>query len=150
MDKGRTIHDIALGDRASFSKTITETDVILFAGITGDLNPLHIDEEAARRSRFGRRVAHGALTASLISSVLGMKLPGWGTILLETKQRFLHPVYIGDTITATVEATQKIEEKNMVIFKCTWSNQDGTLVAEGEAVVMPPSSSSPEPSQRRS
>ncbi|MBI3951990.1 MAG: MaoC family dehydratase [Acidobacteria bacterium] len=138
MQRGKTIHEINLGDRASFTKTITETDVSLFAGIIGDLNPLHINEEYARQSRFGRRVVHGALTSSLISSVLGMMLPGLGTILLEMRQRFKRPVYFGDTITATVEAIEKSEEKNMVTFKCTWSNQEGVVVSEGEAKVMPP------------
>jgi 3-hydroxybutyryl-CoA dehydratase len=138
MGHGKTISEITLGETASFAKTITETDVYLFAGIIGDLNPLHINEEYAKQSRFGRRVVHGALTASLISSVLGMQLPGLGTILLEMKQRFRHPVYIGDTITATVEAIEKFEEKNIVVFKCTWSNQNGVVVSDGEAKVMPP------------
>lgn len=138
MRRGKTIHEITLGETASFTKTITETDVYLFAGIVGDLNPLHINEEYARQSRFGRRVVHGALTSSLVSTVLGTMLPGLGTILLEMKQRFTRPVFFGDTITATVEAIEKLEEKNIVVFKCTWSNQEGAVVSEGEAKVMPP------------
>lgn len=138
MQRGKTINEIAIGETASFSKTITETDVYLFAGIIGDLNPLHVNEEYARQSRFGRRLAHGALTSSLVSSVLGTMLPGLGTILVETRQRFKRPVYFGDTITATVEAIEKLEEKNIVVFKCTWTNQEGVVVTEGEAKVMPP------------
>lgn len=138
MQRGKTIHDIAIGDTASFAKTMSETDVYLFAGIIGDLNPLHVNEQYARQTRFGGRIVHGTLTASLVSSVLGMMLPGLGTILLELKQRFKRPVYIGDTITATVEAVEKHEDRNVVVFKCTWTNQDGIIVSEGRAKVMPP------------
>jgi acyl dehydratase len=138
MQQGKTINEIQIGERASFAKTITETDVYLFAGTVGDLNPLHINEEYAKQSRFGRRVVHGALTAALASTVLGVQLPGVGTILLEMSQRFRRPVYFGDTITATVEAVEKNETRNIVVFKCTWSNQDSVVVCEGEAKVMPP------------
>jgi acyl dehydratase len=138
VQPGKTIDEINIGDTASFSKTIAETDVYLFAGIIGDLNPLHINEEYAKQTRFGRRVAHGALTSSLISTVLGTMLPGLGTVLLEVRQRFRRPVYIGDTITATAEAIEKHEDRNIVVFKCTWSNQDGVIVTEGRAKVMPP------------
>lgn len=148
MQRGKTIREIALGETASFTKTITETDVYLFAGIIGDLNPVHVNEEYAKQSRFGRRIVHGALTSSLVSTVLGTMLPGLGTILLETNQRFKRPVYFGDTITATVEAVEKWEDKNIVVFKCTWTNQQGVVVTEGEAKVMPPPSSSPVTSQR--
>jgi len=144
MQRGKTINEIKLGETASFTKTITETDVYLFAGIIGDLNPLHINEEYAKQSIFKHRVAHGALTSSLISSVLGMMLPGLGTILVETRQRFKRPVYLGDTITATVEAIEKLEGKNIVVFKCTWTNQQGVVVSDGEAKVMPPREFSPE------
>ncbi|MCS6806206.1 MAG: MaoC family dehydratase [Acidobacteriota bacterium] len=138
MQRGKTIHEIAIGETASFAKTMSETDVYLFAGIIGDLNPLHVNEQYARQTRFGSRIVHGTLTASLISSVLGMMLPGLGTILVELKQRFKRPVYIGDTITATVEAIEKHEDRNIVVFKCTWTNQDGIIVSEGRAKVMPP------------
>jgi acyl dehydratase len=138
MQRGKTINEIAIGETASFTKTITETDVYLFAEIVGDLNPLHVNEEYAKQSRFGRRLVHGALTSSLVSSVLGTMLPGLGTILVETWQRFRRPVYFGDTITATVEAIEKLEGKNIVVFKCTWTNQEGDVVTEGEAKVMPP------------
>jgi acyl dehydratase len=138
MQQGKTIHEITIGDTASFAKTISETDVYLFAGIIGDLNPLHINEQYARQTRFGSRVVHGALTASLVSSVLGMMLPGLGAVLLEIKQRFKRPVYIGDTITAMVEVIEKHEDRNVVVFKCTWTNQDGIIVSEGRAKVVPP------------
>ena len=96
-----TIEEMKLGDCASVTKTVTETDVYLFAGITGDLNPAHTDEVSASQTRFGGRIAHGILGAGFISAVLGMKLPGPGTIYLGQELRFTKPVRIGDTNTAT-------------------------------------------------
>lgn len=124
------------GQRASISKTITESDVYAFAGITGDFNPLHVDEEAARRSRFGQRIAHGILTAGLISAVLGMKIPGPGGIYLSQSLRFLKPVRFGDTVTATVEVVSYRAEKRILTVKTFCSNQRGETVAEGESVLL--------------
>lgn len=135
---GRTIDTLAVGDTASFSKTISEYDVYAFAGITGDLNPVHIDRIAAEASPFGGRVAHGMLTAALLSTVLGLKLPGPGTIYLSQSLRFRKPVYIGDTITAQVEVAELNMEKNRVRFATRCTNERGEVVAEGESVVMPP------------
>ncbi len=101
-----------LGQRASFTKTVSECDVYLFAGITGDFNPVHVDERSAENSIFGERIVHGILAAGLISSVIGMKLPGAGTIYLEQDARFLLPVKIGDTVTAIVEVAEIIIRKN--------------------------------------
>ncbi len=135
---GKTIDEINVGDTAEFSKTITETDVCLFAGITGDLNPAHINEVYAKGTFFKGRIAHGMLSAGLISAVFGTKLPGAGTIYLSQFMEFKAPVRIGDTVTARVEVREKITEKNRVTFRTTCVNHDGTLLVDGEAVVMPP------------
>jgi acyl dehydratase len=123
---------------ASFTKTITETDVYLFAGLSGDFNPMHVNEEFAKQTPFGTRIAHGALPQCLIAPVLGMKLPGLGTVALEINTRFRAPTYFGDTITATAEVSEKLADKRWVRMVLTWTNQDEKLVAEGTALVMPP------------
>ncbi|WP_322796059.1 MaoC family dehydratase [Tepidiforma sp.] len=134
-----TYDDISIGDSATFSKTITETDVYLFAGITGDLNPAHVDAVAAGQGMFKQRIAHGILSGSLISTVLAMRLPGPGTIYVSQTFNFRAPVYFGDTLTARVEAIEKLEQRRWVKFRTTVANQDGKTVVEGEAVVIPPS-----------
>lgn len=135
---GLTMNQINLGQSASFTKTITETDVYMFAGITGDLNPAHINEEYAKDTMFKGRIAHGMLGAGLISAVLGMYLPGPGTIYMKQDLKFLAPVRFGDTITATCTVKEKIEDKNRLVLDCVVTNQDGTQVIAGEALVMPP------------
>ena len=134
----KTIDSIQIGDSASFTKTVTETDIILYAGLTGDFNPAHIDYEHAKGSMFGQRIAHGMLSAGFISNVLGTQLPGPGTIYLGQELRFVKPVYVGDTVTATVTATQKIPEKNRLILDTVVTNQRGEKVITGTATVMPP------------
>ena len=133
-----TIQELKVGQSESFSKTITETDVYLFAGTTGDLNPAHVNEEYARNTRFGKRIAHGMLSAGLISTVLGTKLPGPGTIYLSQQVDFKAPVYFGDTITAVVEVEELMPEKNRVALHTYCRNQEGIIVVDGKAVVMPP------------
>ena len=135
---GFTIEELELGQSASFSKTITETDVTLFAGISGDLNPAHMNETFAKDSMFKGRIAHGMLCGSLISTVLGMYLPGPGSIYLKQELKFLAPVRFGDTLTATCSVKEKITEKNRVVLDCKVTNQEGTVVIEGEATIMPP------------
>ena len=135
---GRTIQQLRVGETACFSKTISEYDVYAFAGITGDLNPVHIDRVAAEASPFGKRVAHGMLTASLLSTVLGARLPGPGTIYLSQSLKFVKPVFIGDTVTATVEVAELLTEKNRVRLATRCTNERGEVVAEGESWVMPP------------
>ena len=125
-----------IGQRATFSKTVTEADVTTFAGLIGDFNPIHVDAEYARQSRFGQRVAHGILTAGLISAVLGNKLPGPGSIYLNQQIEFLAPVFIGDTITATVEVIAWRPEKRIITLKTDAHNQDGRQVVTGQAVLM--------------
>ncbi|MCW7753722.1 MaoC family dehydratase [Desulfobotulus sp. H1] len=136
--KGLSIDQISMGDSATFAKTISESDVYQFAGITGDLNPAHINEEYAKGTVFKSRIAHGMLSAGLISAVLGNRLPGPGTIYLKQELKFLAPVRIGDTITAKVEVTGILMEKNRVTLRTTCTNQDGTLVVDGEAFMSPP------------
>lgn len=130
--------EIAVGDSAEVTKTLSEADVYLFAGITGDLNPAHVNEEWAKQTVFKRRIAHGILVCGLISRVLGNQLPGPGTIYISQKVRFLHPVFFGDTITARVEVVEKIDKKKRVVLSTVCYNQDQTTVIEGEAIVSPP------------
>ena len=129
-----TIQEMKIGDHASVTKTVSETDVYLFAGITGDLNPAHTNEVAA----FKTRIAHGMLGAGFISAVLGMYLPGPGTIYMGQELKFTKPVHIGDTVTATATVEEIILEKNRVILDTTVVNQDGEIVIKGKATVMPP------------
>ncbi|WP_304942653.1 MaoC family dehydratase [Vallitalea guaymasensis] len=136
--KGKTISNLNIGDTASFQKTITESDVYLYAGITGDQNPAHINQVEAEKSMFKGRIAHGMLTAGLISAVLGMQLPGPGTIYLGQELKFTAPVRFGDTIKAQVEVIEKKEEKNIIKLKTICINQKEKIVLEGIATVMPP------------
>ncbi len=137
--KGKTFEDIVVGDTASFSKTITETDVYLFAGISGDFNPLHVNEEYAKQSPFKTRIAHGGLAASLLANVLGMKLPGLGTVALEVTQKFRNPVYFGDTVTCAVTVSKKIDRMKIIEMQIVWSNHRGETVSKGSCRVLPPS-----------
>ncbi len=133
----RTRATLQINDQGHFTKTITEHDVFAFADASGDHNPLHIDEEYARRSRFGKRVAHGILMAGIISTVLGGEIPGLGTIFVELQIRFVKPAFIGDTITATATVMQIINPRRIRMFvACT--NQNGEDVALGNAIVIPP------------
>ncbi len=124
-----------IGQKASFSKQITERDVATFAEISGDKNPLHLDDAYAKQTRFGARIAHGAFTFALISAALGMKLPGPGTVYMSQSLKFVKPVYLDDTITATVEITAIRADKGIVTLKTECANQRGEKIAEGEAVV---------------
>jgi 3-hydroxybutyryl-CoA dehydratase len=130
------LEELTPGLAAELSKTVTETDVVLFAGITGDFNPAHVNEVEARASRFGGRIAHGMLSAGFISAVLGMRLPGPGSIYLSQSLKFTAPVRIGDTVTARVEVVEVV--KRRVRLATTCRTQDGTTVVEGEAVVLVP------------
>lgn len=133
-----TIKELHIGDSASMSKTITETDVYLFAGITGDLNPAHVNEVASSKTPFGGRIAHGILSAGLISAVLAMKIPGPGTIYLGQELKFTKPVRFGDTVTATCTVAEVVEEKNIAKLETICTNQNGEVVIKGMATVMPP------------
>jgi 3-hydroxybutyryl-CoA dehydratase len=136
--QGKRMEELRVGDWAEFSKTVTEADVVLFAGITGDLNPAHVDEAWARTTRFQGRIAHGMLSAGFISAVIGTRLPGPGTIYVSQEVRFLAPVRMGDTVTARVEVEELVERRNRARLLTTCRNQEGTVVVEGTAWVMPP------------
>lgn len=129
---------LKVGDSASRTKTITARDIDLFAEASGDTNPVHLDEEYAATTIFKGRIAHGMLTAGLVSAVLANDLPGAGTIYLSQKVEFKAPVYPGDEITSTVEVTHYREDKRITTLRTTCTNQDGKLVLDGEAVVIAP------------
>lgn len=137
----KTIETIQVGDVATFSKTISEFDVYMYAGISGDFNPAHINAVEAEKGMFKERIAHGMVSASLISTVLGCHLPGPGTIYMSQELSFKRPVKFGDTIEAKVEVIEKIEEKNRLILRTTCTNQHGEIVIDGKATVMPPKAS---------
>ncbi len=138
MMLGKSIDQLKVGDAAEFAKTVTETDIYLYAGITGDFNPAHVNEEYAKNTFFKARIAHGMLTAGFISAIIANQLPGPGTIYLKQELIFLAPVHIGDTITGRVEILELMPEKNRVRLKTTCSNQDGVVVLTGEGLVSPP------------
>ena len=138
MITGKTIDQLKVGDVAEFAKTVTETDIYLYAGITGDFNPAHINEAYAKNTFFKTRIAHGMLTAGFISAIIANQLPGPGTIYLKQELSFLAPVRIGDTITGRVEVLELIPDKNRARLKTSCSNQDGVVVLSGEGVVSPP------------
>lgn len=125
-----------VGERASLTKTVTESDVTTFAELIGDQNPIHTDDEYARNSRFGKRVAQGVFTGGLISAVLGNDLPGPGSIYLSQQLEFLAPVFVGDTITAVVEVTSWRPEKRIITFKTDAYNQEQRQVATGKSVLL--------------
>ena len=128
--------ELKIGMTDSTTKVITSEDILKFAEVSTDTNPLHIDEEAAKKGLFGRRVAHGILVSGLISAVLGTKLPGEGPIYLGQDLRFKKPVFVNDEITAKVEIIELREDKHFVILKTTCTNQDGVEVISGQATVM--------------
>ena len=128
--------DIQIGDTDSFTKTITEYDIVQFARLTGDFNPVHLDHAYAKTTPFKERIAHGILSGSIISTVIGMRLPGPNTIYLSQNFKFLLPVKIGDTIKAHVEVVEKRDEKKIIKLKTKVINQRQEVVVDGEAVVM--------------
>lgn len=136
--KGYTIDEVEIGQSASFTKTVTEADVYNYAGVSGDFNPAHINEEYAKETFFKTRIAHGMISAGFISAVLGTKLPGPGTIYLGQDLKFTKPVRFGDTITATCTVEEIIKEKNRLILTTVCTNQDGEVVIDGKAIVLAP------------
>lgn len=133
-----TFDEISVGDTAETTRTISESDVYLFAGITGDTNPAHLNEEYAKGTAFKKRIVHGMLLGGLISNVLGNQLPGNGTIYMSQTIKFLAPVYFGETISAHVEVVEKKAEKKRIVLQTRCFNQKGEMVADGEALVSPP------------
>ncbi len=136
--EGYKFEDLSLGMTHETHHVITEKDIELFAKVSGDRNPLHMDEEFAKKTAFGQRIAHGALTASYISGILGNDLPGPGSIFVGLNMRFRRPVYIGSNVIVRVEVTEMIERGNRVTLKVS-CNVDGKAAISGEAKVMVPS-----------
>ncbi len=135
---GKTMAELAVGDSAYVEKTVSESDVYLYAGITGDFNPAHVNAVEAQKGFFKKQVAHGMLSAGFISAVLGTRLPGPGTIYLGQELKFTKPVYFGDTVCATATVTELRTEKNICKLSTVCTNQNGDVVVEGVATVMPP------------
>ncbi len=133
-----TYDEINIGDQCHFSKTLTEFDLLLFATVSGDVNPVHLDENFARQSIFKERIAHGMWSGSLVSATLATVMPGPGTIYLNQSLRFHRPVKLGDTLLVTLCAKQKKDEKKIVTFACEVKNQYDKLVLTGEAQVIAP------------
>ncbi len=134
----KTIKQIKVGERAEFGKTVSESDIYQYAGITGDFNPAHVNEVYAQKTFFKTRIAHGMLTAGFISAVIANQLPGPGTIYIKQDLVFLAPVRMGDTIIAKVEVIEVLAEKNRLRLRTVCSNQEGIKVLDGEALVSPP------------
>jgi len=131
----KPFEDFRPGDVATFAKTIGEADILLFAAVSGDNYPLHVDAEYAKTTRFGRRAAHGMLTASLLSTVVGLLLQKPGGIYLEQSVRFKRPVFAGDTLTATAEVTELIPERRRMRIRATVVNQRGETVLDGDGLI---------------
>ena len=131
---GYFFEDLSVGMSAVFAKTITEADIVMFAGVTGDMNPVHVNQEFAAETMFKSRIAHGMLTASLISTVLGTKLPGPGCIYLSQSLKFLAPVRAGDTVVAQAVITELFPERKRLAAKTTAFVGD-TVVCDGEAMM---------------
>ena len=140
---GYDVEDLRVGMSASFAKTITEADLVLFAGVSGDNNAMHVNEEFAAATAFGGRIAHGMLTASVISAAIANKMPGPGTIYLGQNLRFRAPVRPGETVHATVTVTEIVADRRRVTLS-TISRVGGKVVVEGDALVMTTTSQSGE------
>jgi len=138
MSEGYFIEDLKVGQSASFGKTVSEADIVLFAGVSGDTNPVHLDQSFAEKTPFKTRIAHGMLSAGFISTVFGTKLPGPGAIYMSQTLKFKAPVKIGDTVVATCTVTEIIPEKRRANFSTVCKVCD-TVVIEGEATIMVPS-----------
>ena len=136
--KNRPYDEIAVGDKATFTKTITRAEVLAFAELSGDVNPVHVDPDFARQTAFGQQIAHGMLAASLISTVIGTQLPGVNSIYLGQELKFTAPVFFGDTLTAEAEVIEKRDDKPNLKLRTTVTKQDGTSVVEGVAVIKKP------------
>lgn len=137
--ENRTYDEITPGESASLTRTVSEADIQLFAALSGDVNPAHLDHPYAEASMFGGVIAHGIFSGALVSTVLGVLLPGPGTIYLGQTLRFTRPVKPGDKLTVTVTVREKFDDKKRVIFECVCVNQDGKAVVKGEAEVIAPS-----------
>lgn len=134
---GYKYSEIEIGQKAEIERKITDKDIMRFAEVSGDRNPVHLDEEYAKKTFFKGRIAHGMLSAAFISAVLANELPGPGSIYLKQQLNFIKPIRIGDNITIAVEVINKDDEKERVILRTFCTNQNKELVVEGEATVIP-------------
>ncbi|THB67403.1 MAG: MaoC family dehydratase [Gammaproteobacteria bacterium] len=135
---GKTVDQLEVGESAYFAKTMTNTDMLMFAGVTGDVNLLPIHDEFAKKSIFKQRIAHGMLTASFITNIIGMRLPGYGSTVKRQSVRFTNPVFIGDTIEIGLTITATDIENNTADFTVNATNQDGKEIMVGNGVLIPP------------
>lgn len=142
-----TYDEITIGQTASYSRTVGEREILLFAAVSGDVNPVHLDPEFAAGTRFGERIAHGMITGSFVSAALALRLPGPGTIYLSQSLRFRLPVKLGDTVTVELVVTNKNDKRTLVTLDCRARNQAGKMIASGTAEVIAPEEklSLPEP-----
>ena len=136
--KSIAFDDLEIGSVGTFSKTLTERDIVLFGETSGDINPMHFDEDYAAQTIFEGRIAHGMWSAGLISTCIGTVMPGPGSVYMGQELAFKLPVRIGDTLTATVTVKEKNETRKFVIIDCQVRNQDSKVVVYGDAKVMPP------------
>lgn len=136
--ENRTFDEISLGDRAELTRVVQQSDIELFAVLSGDINPAHLDEEYANASKFQGVIAHGMWGGALVSTLLGTQLPGPGTIYLQQSLQFKYPVRPGDEVTVSVEVREKRDEYRHVLLDCQAVNQAGKVVISGEALVMAP------------
>ncbi|HSC66838.1 MAG TPA: MaoC family dehydratase [Cellvibrio sp.] len=132
------INELTIGQTASYSKTLTQNDVILFAACSGDLNPVHLDKAYAATTAFGEPIGHGMWTGALVSAAIAMHMPGPGSVYRSQSLNFKHPVKIGDTVTVTLTVSAIKERVKLVTLECEAHNQDGKLIAKGTAEVIAP------------
>lgn len=136
MFESRRYEDIVLGEKIAFSRSYSEDDVNLFVKMSNDTNPLHLSEDYAVTTRFRHRIVPGMLVASMISGVLGTKLPGYGTIYMSQELKFVRPVYLGDMLTCEVEVVEKLDTRKIIILDTKIVNQENKVVISGRATVM--------------
>ena len=129
--------ELTIGQSATYSKRVDERDVQLFAAVSGDLNPVHLDRDYAATTAFGEPIAHGMLTGAFVSAALAMRMPGPGTVFVSQSLRFRQPVLVGDEVTVELEVKEKQDRRRIVTIECRARNQHGKLVATGTAEVMP-------------
>ncbi|MFC2049001.1 MaoC family dehydratase [Elusimicrobiota bacterium] len=137
MFNSRTIKELKIGDSETLTMTIEEENIEAFARATGDFNPIHMDQEYAESTPFGKRVVHGVLLNGIVSGLLGTKLPGLGTVAREITSKFSRPILMGDTVTVTAEVADIREKYNICTLKYNVRNQEGKIAVKGEAVVLP-------------
>ncbi|MDA3932235.1 MAG: MaoC family dehydratase [Tenericutes bacterium] len=136
-----TIQQLNVGDSATTKKAFTEKDVLTFAEVSSDYNPVHVDKEYPKETMFKKQIVHGMLVGSLFSAIFGVQMPGLGSIYTKQSLKFTNPVYFGDEIEATVTVREMMIDRNRVIFDCVAKNQNGDVVIVGEATIMPPKES---------